>query len=163
MTERRPRPARGNGKEKSEMPAKAICGRGKRGLTLIEVMLAASITALVVLVLLEALIFGARIAKENSQLLAADAYAFDVAWRHCNESFDKMQTLRNQSYNIPSNAAPAISLPGWPQAKCYVTVTNSGVGKMIAVDVEWGATGHRKRLNSYHRTESYKSQIERGE
>ena len=144
------------------MPAKVRCGKGKRGLTLIEVMLAASITALMVLVLLEALIFGARVAKENSQLLAADAYAFDVAWRHCNESFDKMQTLRNQAYNISSNAAPAISMAGWPTAKCYVTVTNAGPGKMIAVDVEWGATGHRKRLSSHHRTEVYKSQVERG-
>ncbi len=145
------------------MPAKVSCGKRKRGLTLIEVMLAASITALMVLVLLEALIFGARVAKENSQILAADAYAFDVAWRHCNESFDKMQTLRNQSYDISSNAAPAISLAGWPKAKCYVTVTNAGTGKMIAVDVEWGATGHRKNLNSYHRTEVFKSQVERGE
>lgn len=130
---------------------------------MIEVMLAASISALMVLVLLEALIFGARIARENSQLLAADAYAFDVAWRHCNESFDRMQTLRNQAYDISSNAAPAISLAGWPKAKCYVTVTNAGPGKMIAVDVEWGAAGRRRHLNSYHRTEVYKSHVERGE
>ena len=136
---------------------------GKRGVTLVEVMLAGTITALLVLVLLEALVFGARIAKANSQLLAADAYAFDVAWRHCNESFANMPSaLRNQAYNIPSNAAPAISLAGWPSAVCYVTVTNSGPGKAIAVDVEWGPNGRRRRLSANHATEIYKSQVERG-
>ena len=141
------------------------CGKkkAKRGVTIIEVMLASSITALLVLVLLETLIFGARVAKENSQILAADAYAFDVAWRHCNESFDKMPSaLRRQSYSIASNAAPEISRAGWPAAVCYVTVTNAGSGKMIAVDVEWGPTGRRKALSSYHATELFKSNVERG-
>ena len=148
------------------MSSKGDIRNAKRGVTLIEVMLAGSITALMVLTLLEALIFGARIAKANSQLLAADAYAFDVAWRHCNESFDKMPanlTGTDNWYAIPASAAPELSLPGWPAARCYLTITNAGPGKVIAVDVEWGATGHRKHLNSYHRTEIFKSQIERGE
>ena len=152
-------------KGKTTMPPKGNSKNAKRGVTLVEVMLAGSITAMMVLTLLEALIFGARIAKENSQYLAADAYAFDVAWHHCNESYEKMPTnLKgpNNWYNIPASAAPAISLPGWPAAKCYLTITNAGPGKVIAVDVEWGATGHRKHLNSYHRTEIFKSQVERG-
>ena len=135
----------------------------KRGVTLVEVMLASAITSTLVLVLLETMIFGARIAKANSQLLAADAYAFDVAWRHCNESFNDMPSnLRRQSYNIASNAAPEISLATWPAAKCYVTVTNAGSGKMISVDVEWGPNGRRKLLSSCHPTEIFKCQIERG-
>ena len=147
------------------MPSKGDNGKAKRGVTLIEVMLAGSITAMLVLVLLETLIFGARIAKENSQYLAADAYAFDVAWRHCNEAFDKLPTNLqgpNNSYTIPASAAPELSRPGWPAAKCYLTITNAGSGKMISVNVKWGATGHRKELNSYHRTEIFKSQVERG-
>ena len=73
----------------------------KRGVTLVEVMLASAITSTLVLVLLETMIFGARIAKANSQLLAADAYAFDVAWRHCNESFALMPSnLRRHFHQV---------------------------------------------------------------
>ena len=144
------------------METRRHISEGRRGVTLVEVTLAGSITALLVLVLLESLIFGARVARSNSQLLAADAYAFDVAWRHCNESFASMPSaLRNQQYSIASNAAPAISLAGWPAAVCYVTVTNAGTGKAISVDVEWGPSGRRKRLSDTHATELYKSQVER--
>ena len=141
------------------------CGhrKSKSGVTLLEVMLASSITAVLVLVLLETLIFGARIAKENSQLLAADAYAFDVAWRLCNVAHDNLPTSANANwYAISSNAAPAISLAGWDPARCYVTITNAGGGKVIAVDVQWGPSGRRRSLNSYHRTEIFKSKVERG-
>ena len=48
--------------------------RGARaGFTLVEMMLAGAITMLMTLALLEGLIVSARISRENSELLAADA------------------------------------------------------------------------------------------
>ena len=52
--------------------------RAKRGVTLVEVMLAASILALMVLALFEGIAVSARVARENAEYLQADAYAFDA-------------------------------------------------------------------------------------
>ena len=137
--------------------------RAAAGQTLVEVMLAGAITVMLTLVLLESLIFGARTARENSQLLAADAYAFDTAWRHFNESFENMPSaLKGQPYTLSSNAVPVLSSGEWPAARSYVTVTNAGAGKIIAVDVEWGPAGRRRRLSDYHRIELFRSAVNRG-
>ena len=55
--------------------------RLKRGVTFIEVMLAAAILALTVLAVFEGIAVSARIARENAEYLQADAYAFDLAWK----------------------------------------------------------------------------------
>ena len=53
--------------------------KARRGATLVEVMLAAAILALMVLSLFEGIAVSARIAHENAEYLQADAYAFDLA------------------------------------------------------------------------------------
>ena len=65
--------------------------KGARGgFTLVEVMLAGSIAVLATLALMEGLIVAAKISHENSELLAADAFAWDTAWRWLNKSYEDL-------------------------------------------------------------------------
>ena len=141
----------------------------RRGMTLVEVMLAGAITVLVTLSLMEGLIFCAKISHENAQLTAAEAYAWDTAWKWLNKSYEKLNGSTQARYYpnasgavISSNDCPMLcrALNG-ADARCYVRVTmNAGSqaivrhgvseteSKLIEVDVEWGPPGKRKRLNS---------------
>ena len=128
----------------------------KKGFSLVECMLAGSITCLMVLVLFEGVIVAGRIAHENSQFLAASDYAFDLAWQKFNESMETLKkhqayTTVIESGTISSNAAPVLYYANSP-ATSYVsyyrvedTLTN---GVFISANVEWGPVGKRKRLNS---------------
>lgn len=134
--------------------------RAKRGVTLVEVMLAASILALMVLALFEGIAVSARIARENAEYLQADAYAFDLAWKRYNENYSSLRNLigKNQTWvefpaeEITEEAAPMLYRAG-STAKSYTTIrritdpSDSSVelGVLISVDVEWGATGARRR------------------
>ena len=71
------------------------------GFTLVEVMLAGSIAALATLALMEGLIVAAKISHENSELLAADAFAWDTAWRWLNKSYDELpDTTAGTTYDL---------------------------------------------------------------
>lgn len=126
-----------------------------RGVTLIEVMLAASIFALMVLALFEGIAVSARIARENAEYLQADAYAFDLAWKRYNENY---QLLRNfatgtvLTETIAEEAAPMLYREDSP-AVSHTTITHvldpadstTELGILISVDVEWGMAGARRR------------------
>ena len=76
------------------------CARG--GFTLVEVMLAGSIAVLATLALMEGLIVAAKISHENSELLAADAFAWDTAWRWLNKSYEELPntTAEGTTYDL---------------------------------------------------------------
>ena len=126
-----------------------------RGTTLIEVMLAGALLLLMVLSLFEGIAVAARIARENAEYLQADAYAFDLAWKRHNESY---QALRNfatgtvQTETITEEAAPMLYRNG-SAAVSHTRITrvydpnNTSVelGILISVDVEWGKAGSRRR------------------
>ena len=150
--------------------------RAKRGATLIEVMLAASIFALMVLSLFEGIVVSARIARENAEYLQADAYAFDLAWKRYNESYAALRnfvsaTVPEQTFNenITEDAAPMLYRAGSP-AVSYTTITrivdpndtSVELGVYISVDVEWGAANSRRRLSSTHTATVFKSGSEDG-
>lgn len=134
--------------------------RSKRGVTLIEVMLAASILALMVLALFEGITVSARIARENAEYLQADAYAFDLAWKRYNESYAELRKFVSASApvrvfaseTIAEEAAPMLYRKGSP-AKSYTVIrrvtdpndTAVELGVLISVDVEWGKAGSRCR------------------
>ena len=130
--------------------------KSKRGVTLIEVMLAGALAVLLVLSLMQGVIVLVGICRENSELLAAEAYAWDTAWKWLNTKNEDLvvsggaQFYPNANgYLIESNACPVIyrsASVGSP--RCYVCVSNcSDDVKCILVDVEWGASGKRYRLN----------------
>ena len=141
-----------------------------RGVTLIEVMLAASIFALMVLALFEGIAVSARIARENAEYLQADAYAFDLAWKRYNESY---MALRNLTIIpdevITEEAAPMLYRVESP-AVSHTTITRLAnpedpsveLGVLISVDVEWGAADARRHLSSTHTATVFKSGMEDG-
>lgn len=142
--------------------------KGARGgFTLVEVMFAGAIAVLLTLSLMEGLIVSAKISHENAELLAADAFAWDTAWRWLNkknEDFDRDRGVGDYSASggaeLTYEDCPAIYL-GNSRPKCYVSIfscdeasTNAPVrfgAKMAAtridVNVEWGPAGDRKCLN----------------
>ena len=66
--------------------------RAKAGVTLVEVMLAGALTALVSLAALEGFIVAAKIAHENADILRADGEAFDVLWGRFNKSYGELNS-----------------------------------------------------------------------
>ena len=149
-----------------------------RGVTLIEVMLASSIFALMVLSLFEGIAVVARIARENAEYLQADAYAFDLAWKRYNESYaalrnfafgsneDNASSTNNIPYieTITQEAAPMLFRAGTP-AESYTTITrvldpsdaSTELGILISVDVKWGEAGNVRQLSSTHTATVFKS------
>ena len=140
--------------------------RASRGVTLIEVMLAASIFALMVLSLFEGIAVSARIARENAEYLQADAYAFDLAWKRYNESYGALRTVDE---TITEEAAPLLYHAGAP-AVSHTTITRIPdpsdaaveLGILISVDVEWDNSGERRRLSSTHTATVFKAGSEDG-
>ncbi len=144
--------------------------RRARGVTLIEVMLASSIFALMVLSLFEGIVVAARISRENAEYLQADAYAFDLAWKRSNESYVALRNFvsatspeRTFDEDITREAAPMLFRSGSP-AVSHTTITRvvdpsdsaTELGILISVDVEWGASGARRRLSSTHTAKMFK-------
>ena len=70
--------------------------KGARGgFTLDEVMLAGALAVLATLALMEGIVVSAKISHENSELLAADAFAWDTAWRWLNKSYEELPDVTN--------------------------------------------------------------------
>jgi len=65
--------------------------RSKAGVTLVEVMLAGALTALLSLATLEGFIVAAKIAHENAERLRADGIAFDLLWRKFYTDYEQMK------------------------------------------------------------------------
>ena len=72
--------------------------RSKAGVTLVEVMLAGALTALVSLATLEGFIVAAKIARENAEALRADGVAFDIFRNFA----AKLQLLHDKALNCKS-------------------------------------------------------------
>ena len=148
--------------------------RSKRGVTFIEVMLAASILALTVLAVFEGIAVSARIARENAEYLQADAYAFDLAWKRYNESYGALRNFvssespqRTFDEEITEDAAPMLYRASGP-AVSHTTITrvidpsdaSNELGVLISVDVEWGAADARRSLSATHTATVFKGGTE---
>jgi hypothetical protein len=165
--------------------------KARRGVALVEVMLAGSIAVLLTLACLEGVIVATGLAHESAQLLAAEAYAWDTAWRWLNKPYDELNNSATAKFYpdagysvVSSNECPMLckELNGGADAKLYVRVQllsgsaapvrhgDSAVVKRIDVDVEWGPLKSRRRLNSLSTSGKsfsipvsvYKCQIDRG-
>ena len=165
--------------------------KARRGVTLVEVMLAGSIAVLLTLACLEGVIVATGLAHESAQLLAAEAYAWDTAWRWLNKPYDELNNSATAKFYpdagysvVSSNECPMLckELNGGADAKLYDRVQllsgsaapvrhgDSAVVKRIDVDVEWGPLKSRRRLNSLSTSGKsfsipvsvYKCQIDRG-
>lgn len=126
---------------------------GKSGVTLIEVMLASFITLLVALSLFEGIAIAARLSHENSEFLAADAFAWDSIWQVFNEKYQSPKNLGTTSCTLEKADMPVLYYEGSPAVR-YTTIAysrdsaNKIVGTQISVNVEWGPADSRKRLSN---------------
>lgn len=133
----------------------------RRGVTLAECMVASAVLGLLVLVLLSGVTVATRIADDNAQLLAAEAVAWDAAWKRFNEDYDNLDPSEVTGWqNLSSNAAPILGVydtPAWISNAVFavedvIEDPYDAEGwrmelKAIIVDVEWGPAGHRRRLS----------------
>ena len=128
--------------------------RSKAGVTLVEVMLAGVLTALVSLITLEGFIVAAKIAHENAETLRADGVAFDLLWRKFYADFDNLQstvgkTLENKQTNSStspyyrnSSSTSITNMPAYTYNEC---VSNCNSGKMLWVNLKYGPAGQYTR------------------
>lgn len=144
--------------------------KGARGgFTLVEIMLAGAIAVLMTLALMEGLVVSAKISHENSELLAADAFAWDTAWKWLNKAYDELpsqaagvvyDSATTPGMSISTNDCPelvAAKTGGDPRVVVRVVLCEDAgaparhgmavKAKRIDVDVEWGPPGDRKCLN----------------
>ena len=134
----------------------------RRGVTLTEVMIAGAIFSLLALTLFEGVALAARLSQENAEYLAADAYAFDLAYKRSRENYGELMKVRDAKNGavlretISSNACPVIFRPGNGNAAESLTRINwakTADGQddpnalLISVDVEWGPQGKRRTLS----------------
>lgn len=124
---------------------------GRAGFTLVEVMVAGSVLALLSLAFFEGVIVASKIARENSERMAAEAFAFDLAWMRFNEAY-KSLALGTRSYNVAQNVPV---LANWPNAtaQTYVYTTNGIAGKFIVSRVRWGRDNALSASHCVYRSE----------
>lgn len=111
------------------------------GFTLVETMMAGAILALLTCALLEGIIVATRLSRENSERLAAEAFAFDLAWMKFNEDYASLSIG-----TTPYSVAPHVPvLAAWPDASAMTSVftTNGIAGKFIVSEVRWGPRNSR--------------------
>ena len=130
----------------------------RAGVTLVEVMLAGALTAISVLVTLEAFIVAGKIAHENAETLRADNIAFDLLWRKFYGDYEQMRSTVGQSVpekNTDDTDSPyRSSTLGDPPSYAYreyVTPVNDG--KMLAVSLTYGSEGQFTISNEVFRSD----------
>ena len=139
------------------------------GFTLVEAMLAGAVAVLSTLAAMEGFIVAAKLSHENAELLAADAFAWDTAWRWLNKAYDELpgqaagvtyDSDRDAALTMADEECPELAAArtgGKPRLVVRVVACAGDTGvsrhglkvtaKRIDVDVEWGPPGDRRCLN----------------
>ena len=139
--------------------------RSKSGVTLVEVMLAGALTALVSLATLEGFIVAAKIAHENAEVLRADGVAFDLLWRKFYADYDNLPSTvgkvledkQTDSSTSPYYRNPAsTSITNLPSFTYNESVSNCYDGKLLGVNLKYGSAGQYT-----HHLEVFRSNIPR--
>lgn len=115
--------------------------KSKRGVSLVELMLATAITALMTLSLLEGFILCAKVTHENAEALNADNVAFDMLWRQFNLEYEKQQ-VSTTTYNTDSSTSPyrSTTLTDPPSYRFTIAISNDvkKTGHFVAIDLKYG-------------------------
>ena len=128
--------------------------RSKAGVTLVEVMLAGALTALVSLATLEGFIVAAKIAHENAEVLRADGVAFDLLWRKFYADYDNLPStigkpLENKQTDSTSSPyyrnSSTTSITNLPSFTYNESVSNCYGGKLLGVNLRYGSEGQYTR------------------
>ena len=125
----------------------------KAGFTLVEVMVAGSILALLSCASLEGIIVAVRVSRENAQHLAAEALAFDLAWLHFNRDYDDLRksslnaAQKTVTYADAAGLAPAL-VSAAPTARVQLSpVSGEFSGVLIHSEVVWGVGDGRRSVS----------------
>ena len=143
----------------------------RRGFTFVELLLAGGILGLVAFGAIIGIIRISGFVEQRAELMAADGYCWDVAWKLFNEDYDNLKFYvdnahaanarvcevkgrvlpkgqRSSNYEFLSH----LQFPDSPPV-CYVTLSNAydTAGKAvdgicIGVNLEWGPVGSRRIL-----------------
>ena len=128
--------------------------RAKAGVTLVEVMLAGALTALVSLATLEGFIVAAKIAHENAAVLRADGVAFDLLWRKFYADYDNLPSTvgkaledkQTDSSTSPYYRNPSTtSITNLPSFGYNESGSNCYGGKLLEVNLRYGSEGQYTR------------------
>ena len=119
----------------------------KAGVTLVEVMLAGAMTALVTLATLEGFVVATKIVHENAETLQADGIAFDLLWRKFYGDFEKMTSTTGKApdwKNTSDSQSPYRSnvYTNAPSFTYSESISNCYGGKLLSIDLKYG-TGNR--------------------
>lgn len=128
----------------------------RKGFTLVECMLASAILAFITLALFEGVLVASRIARENADVLEAQAVAWDAAWKVFNEDFDRLALNSTRTETLTAESAPQLSAYDTaPQLKVTISAADEAGFvssvlslKKISADVSWGPSGRRKSLSA---------------
>ena len=138
---------------------------GKRktqaGVSLVEVMLAGALTAISVLVTLEAFIVAGKIAHENAETLRADNIAFDLLWRKFYGDYEQMRSTVGQlvqEKNTSDSDSPYRSTslgdpPSYAYREYVTPINNGNDGKLLAVTLKYGPDGQFTISNEVFRSD----------
>ena len=124
----------------------------KRGFTLVEVMVAGAILALLTCALLEGIIVAVKVSRDNSRHLAAEALAFDLAWLHFNRDYDG--DLRKAvatgpsttTYDDAAGLAPTLANAD-ATARVLISSVDGISGVLIHSEVAWGSAANRQTVS----------------
>ena len=126
----------------------------KAGVTLVEVMLAGALTALVSLATLEGFVVAAKIAHENAEVLRADGVAFDLLWRKFYADYDNLPSTvgkpledrQTNSSTSPYYRNPSTtSVTNLPSFTYNESVSNCYGGKLLGINLKYGSEGQYTR------------------
>lgn len=126
-----------------------------RGVTLVEIMVAGAIFSLLATVLFQGAALAARLAQENAEFLAADAFAFDLAWKRFHEDYSKLKALQGRTIDETLTATAVPALCGHATYDAPKATTKFAWAKnrsnasdqtalCITVDIEWGHSDNRR-------------------
>ena len=124
----------------------------KRGFTLVEVMVAGAILALLTCALLEGIIVAVKVSRDNSRHLAAEALAFDLAWLHFNRDYDGdlrkavATGTSTTTYDDAAGLAPTLANAD-ATARVLISSVDGISGVLIHSEVAWGSAANRQTVS----------------
>lgn len=144
----------------------------RKGMTLIEVMVAGAILTLLSIAFFEGISLASRLAHENAELMQAESVAWDAVWMTFNEDYDDLLAGCPTTRTVVLSEKTAPDLARY-NSSAVLLVSTSKVreqidGKtvdFIAIegDVEWGPSNRRRRLSNTQRTFVYRGPLSRVE
>jgi len=137
----------------------------RKGFTLVECMLAGTLLCVAALALLQGLGVLSRVAKENAEMLEADAVVWDALAAEFNRPYDKINSATKtrlltelEAPLLWSNSVGNVRLTVRTAVMPMSNASGSPL-KSIAAWVEWGGPESRMTLTNF----VYRSDVGRGE